>query len=168
MTEAGQVDIRIRRTDPRDAGAIASVMDESFREYKPLYTPEAYAVTTPSPDQVIERMGEGPLWVAMDGDRLVGTASVVPQTTGLYIRGMAILPAARGRRIGWLLLEEIERFAVSQEMGRLFLSTTPFLDRAISLYEHYGFQRIGEGPYDLRGTPLFTMEKRLQSADRAY
>ena len=161
MTEAGCADLRIRRAGPEDAGAIASLMDESFREYEPLYAPEAYAVTTPSPDQVIERMGEGPFWVALDEEQPVGTVSVVRRAAGLYIRGMAIVPAARGRRIGWLLLEGIERFAISQEIGRLFLSTTPFLDRAISLYEHYGFQRVGEGPYDLRGTPLFTMEKRL-------
>jgi ribosomal protein S18 acetylase RimI-like enzyme len=42
---------------------------------------------------------------------------------------------------------------------RLFLSTTPFLDRAISLYERFGFQRNEEGLRELFGTPLFTMEK---------
>jgi hypothetical protein len=29
------------------------------------------------------------------------------------------------------------------------------------LYEKFGFQRTGEGPHELAGTPLFTMEKKL-------
>jgi hypothetical protein len=41
------------------------------------------------------------------------------------------------------------------------LSTTPFLDAAIALYERCGFRRTAGGPLELAGTPLFTMEKRL-------
>jgi hypothetical protein len=51
------------------------------------------------------------------------------------------------------------------EAGRFFplpaVSTTPFLLRAITLYERCGFRRTGDGPEDLSGTPLFTMEKTL-------
>src|SRR5260370_227302 len=46
----------------------------------------------------------------------------------------------------------------------MYLSTTPFLDRAIRLYERFGFQRSDEGPLDLFGTPLFTMTKRLNES----
>jgi ribosomal protein S18 acetylase RimI-like enzyme len=74
---------------------------------------------------------------------------------------MAVHPNARGRQIGNLLLEEIERFATAAGFTRLYLSTTPSLDRAIRLYERFGFQRIDEGPNELFGTPLFTMEKVL-------
>jgi ribosomal protein S18 acetylase RimI-like enzyme len=45
----------------------------------------------------------------------------------------------------------------------MFLSTTPFLIGAISLYERAGFRRTGEGPHDLFGTPLFSMEKVLHA-----
>jgi len=31
------------------------------------------------------------------------------------------------------------------------------------LYERFGFQRTEEGPHDLFGTSLFTMEKQLKS-----
>lgn len=40
-----------------------------------------------------------------------------------------------------------------------FLSMTPFLDRAVRLYEKFGFMRNGDD--DLYGTPLIAMEKRL-------
>jgi ribosomal protein S18 acetylase RimI-like enzyme len=72
---------------------------------------------------------------------------------------MAVSPRARGNRLGELLLEVVESFAAESNLSRLFLSTTPFLDRAIALYRNYGFERTEEGPHELFGTPLFTMEK---------
>ena len=107
-------------------------------------------------------MTEGPIWVALHREEIVGTVSVVPKGEELYIRGMAVLPAARGKRIGELLLLHIEKFANSNGHKRLFLSTTPFLARAIRLYERFGFRRCDEGSHDLFGTRLFTMVKILQ------
>lgn len=157
--------VRIRKAVPEDALSIAAVLYESFIGYRPLYTPEGFAATTPASAEVRKRLEEGPVWVALERDAVVGTVSVVPKGDSLYVRGMAIVPAARGRRIGELLLREAEVFASERGFRRLFLSTTPFLDRAIRLYEHYGFQRSSEGPSDLFGTPLFTMEKTLEPRD---
>jgi GNAT superfamily N-acetyltransferase len=107
-------------------------------------------------------MKEGPVWTAVQTGTIVGTAAAVPRGEDLYIRGMAILPSARGQRIGELLLEHIESFASVRGYKRLVLSTTPFLTRAIRLYEHFGFRRSPEGPHDLFETPLFTMVKNLE------
>jgi GNAT superfamily N-acetyltransferase len=108
-------------------------------------------------------MKEGPVWVAVAEGEITGTASAVLKAESLYLRGMAVLPAARGRRVGELLLEQIEFYATAHNCSRLFLSTTPFLDRAIRVYERFGFRRTDEGPHDLFGTPLFTMEKLVSS-----
>jgi len=89
--------------------------------------------------------------------------SAVLKREGLYIRGMAVDPAARGKGIGRELLDCAEKFAVQNCCERLFLSTTPFLSRAIKLYERYGFQRTSVGPDNLFGTPLFTMTMNLQA-----
>ena len=51
----------------------------------------------------------------------------------------------------------------AQGFQRMFLSTTPFLLAAVRLYEQFGFQPTDAGPRELFGTPLFTMEKRLQA-----
>jgi len=150
------MEIRLAKAD--DAVAIASVLLEAFGEYRTLYTDGGFAATTPTDKQILERMSEGPVWIALHGGIVVGTVSVVAKDRSLYVRGMAVLPSARGRRIGELLLMQIEKFADAQGCERLFLSTTPFLDRAIRLYRKFGFRRIDEGPHDLFGTPLFTME----------
>ena len=153
--------MRIRLGDDGDALAIASLLSESFVGYQPLYTSDGYAATALTSEQIMDRIREGPVWVAVRDQLIVGTVSVVAKEDSLYVRGMAVRPAARGQRIGELLLRHVEEFALSKQVRRLFLSTTPFLDRAIRLYENFGFRRTDEGPHDLFGTPLFTMEKML-------
>ncbi len=153
--------VEIRQAVAEDATLIAAVLLESFLEYRASYTEEGFSATTPKSDQVLARMVEGPVWVALHNNAIVGTASAVSKGTQLYIRGMAVVPTARGLKIGKLLLQHIESFAAAHGHRRLFLSTTPFLTRAIVLYEGLGFQRSNEGPHDLFGTPLFTMVKTL-------
>lgn len=152
---------RIRRATVEDCAAIARVLYQSFVEFRPLYTDGGFAATTPAAAQVEKRTGEGPLWVALSGGVLVGTVSVVRKGTSAYIRGMAVLPAARGSGAGSRLLRQVEQWAADEDIKRLFLSTTPFLDAAIRLYDKSGFRRTDEGPHDLFGTPLFTMEKLI-------
>jgi GNAT superfamily N-acetyltransferase len=151
--------VEIRRAAAGDAAAIASVLLDSFAEYRSLYTGTAFSATTPTTDQILVRMGEGPVWVALQDNTVVGTVSAVITGESLYIRGMGVTAVARGLHLGELLLQELEDFAREMKLKRLFLSTTPFLHRAIRLYLKCGFKRTDAGPHDLFGTPLFTMEK---------
>jgi len=153
--------IRIRFATVSDAPAIALLLSESFAEYEALYTPAGYAATAITSEQIATRITEGPVWVAGRDEIIIWTVSVLRKCSSLYIRGMAVLPAARGERVGELLLTHIEKFAIGEGCQRLFLSTTPFLDRAVRLYHGFGFRRTDEGPHDLFGTSLFTMEKLL-------
>ena len=154
--------IEIHAAEVADAPVIASLLAAAFAEYLPLYTLEGYAATVIRPEEIVSRIEEGPVWVSIGGGTIVGTVSVVLKGESLYVRGMAVLPLARGQRIGELLLVHVEKFAASKGVQRLYLSTTPFLDRAIRLYERFGFRRTSEGPDELFGTPLFTMEKFIQ------
>ncbi len=155
--------ILVRNARPEDTAGIASLLAAAFAEFVNLYTPAGYAATTPPALQVRQRMNEGPTWIAVLDECIVGTVSAVQKNdNSLYIRGMAVLPSARGQHIGESLLNAVVNFARSQGSRRLFLSTTPFLTAAIKLYERSGFTRSAEGPYELFGTPLFTMSKELE------
>ncbi len=153
--------IEIRLATPKDAPQIASLLYKSFLEYRASYTDEGFAATTPASDEIRNRLDEGPIWIALHDRHVVGTVSVVPRPEELYIRGMAVLPASRDWRLGELLLKQVEDFAEERAYKRLILSTTPFLIRAIRLYERSGFRRTADGPHHLFGTPLFTMVKTL-------
>lgn len=159
MPVATQIEIRL--AGPEDASAIAAVLHESFAEFKALYTDGGFAATALSAEQVLARMREGLVWVALRESVVLGTVAAVVKEGSVYIRGMAVLPPARGSGTGAALLQRVEDWAARQGCGRLFLSTTPFLSSAIRLYEGAGFTRTGEGAHDLFGTPLFTMEKKI-------
>lgn len=151
--------IEIRAAEASDADTIARILAEAFAEYRPLYTAEAYAATTPKSDVILNRFREGQIWVALLDEQIVGTVSAVRRDADVHIRSMAVLPKARGNRIGERFLEYIENFAARSNFRRLTLSTTPFLQPAVRLYERFGFVRNGTD--DLHGTPLITMEKNL-------
>jgi GNAT superfamily N-acetyltransferase len=152
---------QIREAGPRDAAAIAAVLYESFIEFRALYTDGGFAATVLTEEQILIRVAEGPVWIAVRKDAAVGTVAAVVKGTRLYMRGMAVLPTARGLGIAARLLKVVEERARREGCRGLFLSTTPFLSRAIRLYEESGFRRTDEGPCELSGTPLFTMEKNI-------
>ena len=87
----------IRRAGAEDAAAIADVLRLAFAEFEPLYTPKAFAATTPDAPQVLQRIDEGPVWIASVADGIVGTASAVPEEMkALYVRGVAVAPNGPG------------------------------------------------------------------------
>ena len=131
----------VRTANILESPAIAAVLHAAFIEFEPIYTPGGFAATIPTTEQIEARWHEGPVWIALQNGAIVGTVSAVPRGESLYVRSMAVLLEARGQHIGERLLDEIEAYAREHGHTRLYLSTTPFLDRAIHLYEKYGFQR---------------------------
>jgi ribosomal protein S18 acetylase RimI-like enzyme len=152
--------IHIALASVSDAEEIAHVLLAAFRDFEALYTPDAFRATTPDAKQIADRVADGPVWVAKEGETVVGTVSAIERGEEVYIRSMAVLPGARGRGVGRQLLAQVEAFAVSRDARRLSLTTTPFLTAAIRLYERAGFRRA-PGRLDLYGTPLFAMAKEL-------
>ena len=151
-----------------EATVLANMLYQAFVEFEPLYTPAAFAATTPTPDQIQRRWSEGPVWVVTEAGQLVGTISAVSKDEGLYVRSTAVLPSHRGQGIGHILLQAVEQFANTQDIQRMFLSTTPFLTGAIRLYEKFGFHRTTDGPHELFGTSLLTMVMLLKPANQAH
>src|SRR4051812_7256655 len=125
----------IKKATAEDAITISKVLLEAFLQFKQFYTDKAFAATTISENEVLKRMEEGNIWVALHKDTIIGTVAVVQKGHSLYIRGMAVLPEARGLKTGWKLLETIEKYAIENNYKSLSLSTTPYLTSAIHLYE---------------------------------
>jgi GNAT superfamily N-acetyltransferase len=163
MQSKTSLDVLVRLAQVDEAEVIASILRQAFIGHEPLYTPAAFVATTPTASQIEARWSEGLVWVAAQNEDVVGTVAAVSKPSGFYVRSMAVLPSARGQGIAGKLLKEIENVALEHRYKRLFLSTTPFLHDAIRLYEKFGFVRTSEGPYELHGTPLFTMEKFLHA-----
>lgn len=154
--------LNIRKARKEEMNLIPDLLRTTFKEYQEIYTPKAFQATICNPEVIRTRMAEGSVLVAAYQKEIVGTASFFLKEHSLYIRGMGVHPKYRGRKIAWKLLEHIEQMGKEKACTRLVLSTTPFLEKAIRLYEKFGFTRSDEGPIELHGTPLFTMVKLLQ------
>ena len=159
--ETGGHELFIRIAIHADSRVISEILLEAFLPFQHLYTEKAFAATTVSPDEVRNRMREGIVWVAIKNNRVVGTVAVKQKTRGLYIRGMVVLPEARGMKVGRRLLDHVEQYAMENKINRIFLSTTPYLVAAIHLYESFGFTQCSEVDDSFYGTPWFEMEKLM-------
>jgi GNAT superfamily N-acetyltransferase len=109
-------------------------------------------------------MREGPIWIALQLERPVGTISVVEDCKELYVRGLAVVPKARGQGIGRLLLGVAEDYARERRLRNLRLRTASFLTEAVRIYERLGYQRLDDGPDDYYGVPVFTMVKPVMDS----
>jgi GNAT superfamily N-acetyltransferase len=110
------MDTHIRRAVLNDAEVVARILYDSFVEYRHLYTDDGFAATALRPEQIRIRIWEGPLWLASRSE-VEGTVSAVAQGDSLYIRGMAVLPSARGCRLGSSLLQQVERWTDGGSSG---------------------------------------------------
>ena len=151
----------LRTATIEDAIQISALLKIAFASYKHLYTEEAFNATTPGVEEVQERLAAGPCWVYETDTLIIGTLSGKIKPAGIYLYGMAVHPQFRNHKTAWRLLEMASAYARDQSVTCLYLSTTPFLNEAIRLYEKFGFVKTDLPPFDLYGTPLFTMEKTL-------
>lgn len=160
-------EVQVRLATAADAEQIAKVLFEAFSTFEKFYTPEAFAVVTPSPDQIATRFDEGPQWVAVKSDEMVGTVSLTTEPEGLYIRSMAVRPDAQGLGIGHKLLDALNDHVSESEIERIFLYTTYFVPGAKELYEKHGFKWVRDTTAEeWYGTPGLEMDRKLTLDDR--
>jgi RimJ/RimL family protein N-acetyltransferase len=92
---------------------------------------------------MIEGEGRAAVWALEEDGEAVGQAVVQERAPGVFSLGMAILPEARGRRGGRMLLERIVEHARSAGAHKLELEVWPENGRAIALYARAGFEVEG-------------------------
>ena len=157
--------VRIRRANRRDAAEIELLIREAFLEHEPAFTPEAFNTAIPGKHEIEKRIEDWAVWIAITANVIVGTVSAQAKGRGLRIRSMAVHPSMRGHGIGKLLLARVEHFAYAHGYKRLTLNTTPFMDRAIRLYETFGFRFTGS-KWNWLGTWFRPMTKKLPARAR--
>lgn len=154
----------IRRATPQDCVAIHQVMQNSFSPFKHFYTTDSYANTVVGQDEILRRMQEGVTWVAEVDAQVLGTVSIAFQKDWLYVTGMAVDPRAQGKKMGYHLLKTIEEYALNNGHKQLYLGTTKFLNRAVSLYTRIGYSPQEKHEREWYGITTIWFEKILEDA----
>lgn len=90
----------------------------------------------------------GDVYVALDGERIVGAVRTKPQEKDLYIHTIAVDPAQQGSGVGSWLLQRIDDLARARGLGGLSLETAEMAVANIRLYQRHGFEIVSRGPPD--------------------
>ena len=99
-------------------------------------------------ERFVAELERGDVYVALDGEQIVGTVRTKPQETALYIQQIAVDPSRQGTGVGSWLLARIDEVARSRALGGLSLETAEMAEANIRLYRRHGFEIVGRGPPD--------------------
>lgn len=90
---------------------------------------------------------DGPIYYALDGDKVVGWGDVFPQDNPRQKHrgslGMGLLPEYRGKGIGSALLENVIKKAKQFGLEKIELHVYTTNEPAITLYRKFGFTQEG-------------------------
>jgi predicted N-acetyltransferase YhbS len=145
--------IVVREAEEDDLDRVVGVLRAANVEFEALLSPAFFRAYLANVLDVRSRLDESQLFVACEGDRIVGVITLYPDASkegwGLPsdwtgIRTVAVEPSARGLGIGRRLVQHcIER---SRALGAnaVCLHSASFQAAAIVMYERVGFRRARE------------------------
>jgi GNAT superfamily N-acetyltransferase len=105
-----------------------------------------------SPGAVLDMMGKRKVFVAVSGQRIVGTASL----DGRVVHAVFVAPDVQRRGVGRRLMVEVERTASSAGMATLVVQSSV---TAVPFYARLGFQAVRDHYYGEEHTVI--MEQPL-------
>ena len=148
-------EIALRPALPSDAPGVAACVCEAYVHYierigkQPGPMLEDYSVV----------ITEAIVYVAAQGDRVVGAIVLKTTEEGFYVDNVAVRPSATGTGVGRLLLQHAESEARQRGYASIYLATHELMVENRALYS-----RVGYLEYDHRlvnGYPRVFFRKAL-------
>ncbi len=125
------------------------------------YSPQVIEALIPShtPERIQDLACNGYTLVGVDGDLIVGTASL----DGDRVRNVFVAVEKHGNGVGRKLMAAIEAYALDHRLRRIYLLSGL---TAEGFYRKLGYEKVGAIEHDLDGVPLqlIKMEKVLTPA----
>jgi len=141
--------LTVRLVAPQEYAEAGRITAEAYRvSYDGLS--EAYLASLAD---VAGRVEHGEVWVALEGDEIVGTVwtprpgerlSPLAREGELDFRQLAVAPSARGRGVGELLTRHVIGLARDRGATRVVMNSGPEMLGAHALYLKMGFRRLTE------------------------
>lgn len=82
------------------------------------------------------------VYVADDGEIVVGIIVLIPQKDHMHLGNLAVLPSKQNKGIGGQLIKFGERLAASAGYQQLRLFTNELMHENITIYKKYGYSEI--------------------------
>jgi ribosomal protein S18 acetylase RimI-like enzyme len=157
----------VRRASPADYAAAGAVTLAAYQPF--LLGPEDdYAARL---GDAASRDAEAELWVAADGDLVLGCVTLCPPGSPWReiarddegeFRMLAVSPDAQGRGVGRLLVEHVLGRFRADGASAVALSSLTEMTTAHRLYERLGFARLAERDWSpVPGVDLIAFRREL-------
>jgi putative acetyltransferase len=138
--------ILFRPIEEQDNAEIAELIRTVFREFNIARPGTVYF--DPATDDMFSlfRKEGSAYWIAEEDGKILGGCGIypipgLPEGCAELVR-LYLAAAARGKGIGWHLMELTFETARKSGYKQLYLESLPELGKAISLYERAGFKRL--------------------------
>lgn len=165
----------VRPVRPDEQAAAGALVLAAYRALPGLPLDDAYAGELAD---VARRVAEAEVLVALDGGRLAGCVTFVPDGSSPWaeqleageasLRMLAVDPAAQGRGTGRALLAACLARAAGLGRSAVFLHSTPWMTAAHRLYATAGFRRVPERDWlPHPDVPLLAFRRSLAPAGPA-
>ncbi|MFF0910815.1 GNAT family N-acetyltransferase [Microbacterium enclense] len=163
-------DPTIRLVAPGEFDEAGRVTAEAYRQSYDGLT-EGYLASLAD---VAGRVAQGEVWVAVDGDAIVGTVwvprpgerlSPLAQDGELDFRQLAVAPAARGRGVGAALTRHVIALARERGARRVVMNSGQEMLGAHALYLKLGFRRLTEREHPVEVEPGRFLDLRAFALD---
>jgi ribosomal protein S18 acetylase RimI-like enzyme len=164
------VTIEIREARTKEHARAGAVTADAYREFAREADPDWQEYLVRLAD-VADRAARTTILVAVEEDRIVGTATLeldgrtepdddplMPEEA--HIRMLGVVPDARGRGIGRMIMEACEGRAQASGRTLITLNTTLLMRSAQRMYESLGYSR-GEDRVFPDGFVLLSYSKQL-------
>lgn len=134
--------MEIRLFTPEDAGETARVIAATLRtsnskDYSPQYI--EYAIASLSPEILIQRAGEGHMYVVCHGSRIIGCGAIAGywgSTTESILLTIFVLPEYQGKGIGRQIIDTLEQDEYFLRADRIEI---PASITAVGFYRKMGY-----------------------------
>jgi ribosomal protein S18 acetylase RimI-like enzyme len=123
--------------EPRHADGFRALVADTLREFGFEFDPQ-FDADLDDPARTYRR-----LWVAVDGERVVGSIALRDLGDDAFeLKRMYLAPERRGRGLGKRLLTHALDWARANGARSVRLDTSERMVAAQRLYESYGFERV--------------------------
>jgi predicted N-acetyltransferase YhbS len=164
--QADSAPLEIRRATPADAEAVAQMVRQAWAD---RVAPDSSGHRETA-EQVQADLERGYVWVALDGEALVGTVRLVrhpdPRERGVWeVKKLGVLPEYRKQGVAHRLMEALARQAFEVRARELRLAVRHDQPKLLKWYTQFGFFYDPSLRYSTPNPstpPPFVMRKELE------
>ncbi|MFA6460903.1 MAG: GNAT family N-acetyltransferase [Candidatus Woesearchaeota archaeon] len=148
--------MRIRRLRKEDATEVSNIIRRCLREVNSKDYPKKVITSLYdffTPDLIIKNMSDRTIYVAVEKDKIIGTASLKEDT----VFTVFVNPDLHGKGIGSKLMDKVEELAKKE--GYQVLKVPSGLS-SVEFYKHRGYKEV-KRVHSVDHGDTIEMEKRL-------